>query len=195
MVTAHGSETDDEFEDDEDELEAKPSRGRTKSSGAFSASSGKGHFMSIVAKLKKMPPVYWVLGLGGAALAVDYFVEGEQSVASSLYRGIFGHGEGTSHGRGSAHAGPLGRSPASMAPGGMLPSPDGMLPSAGGMESFYYPAYPYRAPYDAYGPLHGYGHRRFAHSFRHGGAMHGHAGALHGRSGHTSHVRGGYDWE
>jgi hypothetical protein len=42
--------------------------------------------MSIVDKLKKMHPAYWVLGLGGVALGIDYYVERNKSVASSVYR-------------------------------------------------------------------------------------------------------------
>jgi hypothetical protein len=42
--------------------------------------------MSILEKMKKAHPAYWVLGLGGVALAIDYYVERDRSVASSAYR-------------------------------------------------------------------------------------------------------------
>ncbi|HTR02657.1 MAG TPA: hypothetical protein VMN82_05625, partial [Thermoanaerobaculia bacterium] len=46
--------------------------------------------MSITERLKKMPTSYWVVGLGAAALGVDYLVEGESSIASSIWRGVTG---------------------------------------------------------------------------------------------------------
>jgi hypothetical protein len=46
--------------------------------------------MSIMQKLKSMPTSYWVVGLGTAALGVDYLVEGESSIVSSIWRGITG---------------------------------------------------------------------------------------------------------
>ncbi|HYB23849.1 MAG TPA: hypothetical protein VED41_08635 [Solirubrobacteraceae bacterium] len=46
--------------------------------------------MSIMQKLKSMPTSYWVVGLGAAALGVDYLVEGESSIVSSIWRGVAG---------------------------------------------------------------------------------------------------------
>jgi hypothetical protein len=46
--------------------------------------------MSIMSKLKSMPTSYWVVGVGAAALGVDYLVEGEASIVSSIWRGVTG---------------------------------------------------------------------------------------------------------
>lgn len=46
--------------------------------------------MSIMSKLKSMPTSYWVVGLSAAALGVDYLVEGEGSIVSSIWRGVKG---------------------------------------------------------------------------------------------------------
>jgi hypothetical protein len=60
-----------------------------------------GGFLSgLLAKAKRLPAPYWVAGLGGGALLVDYLVEGEDSIASSLYRGIFGGGHEEERGGG-----------------------------------------------------------------------------------------------
>ncbi len=50
--------------------------------------------MSILDKMKKAHPAYWVLGLGGVALAIDYYVERDRSVASSIYRKLSGSKQG-----------------------------------------------------------------------------------------------------
>jgi hypothetical protein len=52
--------------------------------------AGAGFFSSLIARAKAAPAPYWVVGLGAGALAVDYFIEGPNSIASSIYRGIFG---------------------------------------------------------------------------------------------------------
>jgi hypothetical protein len=90
--------------------------------------------MSILAKLKNMPTAYWVVGLGGAALGIDYFVEGERSVVSSLYRGVFGgRGEGTAPQRRSL--------------GAARPGVPALVPAMGAPRVYYTaipPFYPYR---------------------------------------------------
>lgn len=43
-----------------------------------------------MSKLKSMPTSYWVAGLGAAALGVDYLIEGEGSIVSSIWRGVTG---------------------------------------------------------------------------------------------------------
>jgi hypothetical protein len=48
--------------------------------------------VSIMSKLKSMPTSYWVAGLGAAALGVDYLIEGEGSIVSSIWRGVTGGG-------------------------------------------------------------------------------------------------------
>jgi hypothetical protein len=172
------SKEDDFEDDDESDIEDSIKRSPVKRfSGAHRG--GKGHIMSIMAKLKKVHPAYWVLGLGGAALAVDYFVEGDQSVAASLYRGIFGasgHGHGHADAQHPAASHPTSAalpvaSPASAAPAMAMQSALYGYPN-------YYPAYPYH-----YGHFdrHGFGHEHGGHG--------GHGGE------HHAHVRGGYSWE
>jgi len=87
--------------------------------------------MSVVDKLKKMHPAYWVLGLGGVALGVDYYVERDKSVASSIYRKLSGQPE---------PAGALGAGPG----GGIarLLRPGVVLPSTYGPAEVFYPAFP-----------------------------------------------------
>lgn len=197
---------DEEIEDEEEESEDEPerthsivpkrvvSRASSASSGGSARSSGKGSLMSIIAKLKKVHPAYWVLGLGGAALAVDYFVEGDQSVASSLYRGVFGSGRSGGGGGGGSGGGV--RAQMGIPGGRVMP-----IPAMGYPQPEYYPAYPYHAPYDAYAAYH-HGHRYpgypgFGHwgmrrqTMGHGG-MGRHEGMNH--FGHA-HVRGEYSWE
>jgi hypothetical protein len=54
--------------------------------------------MSLMAKLKALPTSYWVLGLGSAALGVDYLVEGQNSIASAIWRGVTGGHKEVHHG-------------------------------------------------------------------------------------------------
>lgn len=211
MATAHALAADDEF--DEDELEPDEPKAKSSPFRSSRAPSGKGHFMSsIVAKLKKMPPAYWVLGLGGAALVADYFMEGDRSVASSLYRGIFSHaswGGGQGYGEeGADDGGGGGYNPAlsSGSPEGGMYDPS-MISSAlpmGFDEPMYYPAYPYRASPGSYRGYYRGPSRGGAHSFGQGRG-HGHAAehslpsahhATHATPGMShAHVRGGYGWE
>lgn len=58
--------------------------------GLRGKAAGGGFFSSMIARAKAAPAPYWVVGLGAGALAVDYFIEGPNSIASSIYRGIFG---------------------------------------------------------------------------------------------------------
>lgn len=122
--------------------------------------------MSILAKLKNMPTAYWVVGLGGAALGIDYFVEGDRSVVSSLYRGVFGgRAEGALEGR------PLGAVRPGTHPGGLAFVP------AMGAPRVYYTAIPPFYPYRHYHPSR-FGFRG-PYSHPHGGGPrphHGHYG-------------------
>ena len=132
--------------------------------------------------VKKMHPAYWVLGLGGAALAIDYFMEGDKSVASSLYRGIFGGKAASGEGNdGAAQLHPFTRL-ASVAIPGASYGPSYAVP--------YYPAFPpsiYAAPrYPGYAP--GFSGRP---GFGYGGRM---GGMGYGGHGHA-HVRGEFPWE
>lgn len=68
----------------------RSSRGGRGMRGARGKAAGGGFFASMLARAKAAPAPYWVLGLGAGALAVDYFIEGPNSIASSIYRGIFG---------------------------------------------------------------------------------------------------------
>jgi hypothetical protein len=97
----------------------------------------KGFSMSsLFAKLKKVKPVYLVLGATGIVLAADYYFEREQSVTMKLYREIFG---GT----------PIGslRSGRSFAPASSLPLQGVTLPFDGASmyppqfgDNVYYPS-------------------------------------------------------
>jgi hypothetical protein len=129
--------------------------------------------------VKKMHPAYWVLGLGGAALAIDYFMEGDKSVASSLYRGIFGGKAGSGEGGdGAAQLHPFARVAPMVMPGSSYAVP-------------YYPAFPpsiYAAPrYPGYAP--GFGGRPGFGYGRMGGLGYGYGGHGH------AHVRGEFPWE
>jgi hypothetical protein len=137
--------------------------------------------MSLVTKLKSVPIHYWILGLGGGALAVDYFVEGQRSVVSSVWRGIFGSRE---------HPAVARARKAAFRRGGIHPSAQPMMqpqmPSAftvpqGAMPQ-YYPAMP---PPVGHGPFH-YGQ---AFHWPHGEPHHG---ELHHGEHHHHH---GYGWE
>lgn len=131
--------------------------------------------MSIIDKLKRAHPAYWVLGLGGVALAIDYYVERDKSVASSIYRKLSGSaasGGGDSKGRASSY----GR----VAP---MPGAAVMLPGALYQTSqVYYPAFPSVHPYRHWmrrGPIfdHGFerslGHDRFGREYEHEFGGHG----------------------
>lgn len=100
--------------------------------------------MSILAKLKNMPTAYWVVGLGGAALGIDYFVEGDRSVVSSLYRGVFGGGR--------PEPMPAGRLSGSR-PGLVAPGRQMLVPGAMGPRVYYSavaPFYPHRHHHPSY---------------------------------------------
>lgn len=179
---------EDDFEDDAEVPEEALKHSRV--SRSFGArKGGKGHLMSIMAKLKKVHPAVWIAGLGGAALVVDYFVEGEASVASSLYRGIFGgHGGRGAHG-GRGGGGGLASSSAQPSLASAMPAALPVLPTQVAPYGYpiYYSAYPYQHSYDRRGFGHG-GHGGY-------GGHDGHEG--HGAHGHFGHgVRGGgYPWE
>ena len=90
--------------------------------------------MSIIAKMKAHP-VISIAGLGTLALGVDYFVEGDKSIAASLYRGIFGGGGGAGGERGDglpAHK---------TVPRGMPDAPAQVAPVLEYIPG-YYPAFP-----------------------------------------------------
>jgi hypothetical protein len=46
--------------------------------------------MSVMDKIKKIPAPYLIMGVGGVVLVADYFIEGPDSIASAIGRGIFG---------------------------------------------------------------------------------------------------------
>lgn len=100
--------------------------------------------MSILSRMKNAPTAYWVVGLGGAALAVDYLVEGHRSVLSSLYRGVFGseHHDHHDHGSKSREAPPV-QSPQESASVSPLQAPSA-TPAYGPV---YYQAFPSGYPY------------------------------------------------
>lgn len=196
-------ELDDEA-DDESEHDELP-RPRSFSS-APKRGGEKGHLMSIMAKLKKLHPAYWVLGLGGVALTVDYFMEGDQSIASSLYRGVFGgSGSGGDGGGGGGAArrrvlphGGTGMSPAIPGMGyAQMPEYYPAYPPSYGLWPGHYPRFASHMGHGWGHEGHGWGHE--GHGFGHGvpvqhaAAQHGtpaaHA-ALHG----SAHVRGDYPW-
>ncbi len=165
---SHHKKVDGEQRELREPRESRESRGR------------KGSLVDDFLKsAKKVHPVYWVLGLGGAALAIDYFMEGDKSVVSSLYRGIFGDklASGES-GEGAARPRPIVQM---------------VVPTAGTSYAVpYYPAFPppvYAAPrYPGYGSP-GFGGRPgYGYGGRMGGMGHG------GRGGHAG-VRGQFPWE
>jgi hypothetical protein len=88
--------------------------------------------MSILAKMKAHP-VLSIAGLGVAALGVDYFVEGDKSIAASFYRSIFGSGGGE-HGK-------RGLAPHKVVPRGMPEAPAQVAPVLEYLPG-YYPAFP-----------------------------------------------------
>jgi hypothetical protein len=105
--------------------------------------------MSIMAKLKAHPYLS-ILGLGAAALGVDYAVEGDKSIVSSLFRGVFGGGGGKDGGgKGGAHGGHP------QVPAGMPQAPAQVAPVMEYLPG-YYPAFP--AHYHPHWG-HGRGHR------------------------------------
>lgn len=117
--------------------------------------------MSIIDKMKKAHPVYWVLGLGGAALAIDYYVEKDRSVASSIYRKFFGGAGRREEGGGGRPM--LHRRAVPMPGATVMPSPFYQT------SQIYYPAYPPVHPYRHWmhrGPLFD---RGFGHGFGHHG--------------------------
>jgi|SRR5271166_517978 len=120
--------------------------------------------MSIIDKLKKAHPAYWVLGLGGAALAVDYYVEKDRSVASSIYRKLFGPKSLAGDGGGRA----------ALAPDGAAVMPGSLYRTT----QVYYPAFP---------PVHPHHHWMLRKPFFEGGfgrdwyGRHDHGFGHHGR--------------
>lgn len=132
---------EDDVEEADEELPSRQDlRASLRGSTAGTRQSHRGNpLMSIVAKLKKVKPVYWVLGLGGAALGVDYLMEGERSIVMSLYRGVFGHGHGGSGSGGGGkgrHALPGGGG------GGVAPALAPIGTVIAPQTPAYYPAYP-----------------------------------------------------
>src|SRR5271156_2448379 len=113
--------------------------------------------MSFLAKLKNAPTAYWVVGLGGAALAVDYLVEGHQSVLSSIYRGVFGHGHAHPRPRGGHSQGAMKARPAqAVAPSQSAIPAGGFLSPSGVVYYQAYPqGYPYHGPWASSWPRHG----------------------------------------
>lgn len=142
--------------------------------------------MSILEKMKKAHPAYWVLGLGGAALAIDYYVERDRSVVSSIYRKVFSPKRGVASRYGDEDG-----SGAALSPGAAAAVMPGSLYRT---TQVYYPAFPpvhphrhwmLREPFTS-SPLfeHGYGHGYFGHHGHEGGFGHREYGAF-GRN----HVR------
>lgn len=117
--------------------------------------------MSIIAKMKAHP-VLSIAGLGVAALGVDYFVEGEKSIAASLYRGIFG---------GSAEQGGRELPPHKFVPKGMPEAPAHVSPVLEYIPG-YYPAFPahYHPHWGPYEHIHGEMMRHHRWGGHHGGA-------------------------
>ena len=184
---------------DDLESEEPPSR-RTRARGMRGArgKSGGSLFASVLARVKAAPAAYWVLGLGASALAVDYFIEGDNSIASSMYRGIFGPSRKTNERPPAPAAAPSAPWPAARTPrmpGPVLPPPafastptpspvPYYLPTPYRPRPVYYPAMPsvYRTP--------------ISHAAHHGqqhGQLHLRSRTVRGRPrfGH----RTGYDWE
>jgi hypothetical protein len=158
----------------------------------------KSIWRSVIARVKSAPAPYWVVGLGASALAVDYFVEGRDSIVSSLYHAVFG--KKVEHGRGHASL-PLPHGAVAPAPpfhGAAAPAHFGPLPahlaeaSPYGAPGVFQPELfaPYYAPpapyYAATAPL--YPARRQWPGIHHYGQPH-HGGHHHGRGGHGGHGR------
>jgi hypothetical protein len=134
--------------------------------------------MSIIDKMKKAHPAYWVIGLGGAALAIDYYVEKDKSVASSIYRKFFG---GAAGGGGDGGVAPYPRRRAVIPMPGATLMPGSLYQSS----QIYYPAFPSVHPYRHWmrrGPIfdHGFGHDWFGHDYGHDWFGHGHDWFGHG---------------
>ena len=163
---------------EEDEIESRPGRAR-----------GRGGFLSgLVAKVKRLPTPYLVAGLGGGALHVDYLVEGDSSIASSLYRGIFG-------GRGERYEGrrlPMEAGVARQAP--IITRPTMVPAPAPGLDYYVVPV-PYYQPggyWPAHRPYRPYARVLRSHGFHPGWGHVPHA-APHGFWGGRHHA--GFDWE
>ena len=145
----------------------------------------------IPASLKKVPAAYWILGVGGTALAVDYAYEGDNSIVSSVWRMLSGKG----HMHVSPHAAYPSRpgsagtassnvfAPASTGPAALQEIFE-ILPAH---QRPYYAAWPARhhGEWNDWGRLHGYGRdsRGFGHDF--GGHGFGGHGFGHDFGGHS----------
>jgi len=169
-----------------DEEESIPASSGGRHRSLRTAGGGKGFFSSFVEKAKRAPAHYWVIGLGAGALAVDYFVEGENSLVLAAYRGIFGrshegHSRGTEHPRGVSHHGAPGPSLAAPGQESSASAPQVFDPMMG---SIYFPAMPPVYP----APRHHYHHHLYGPEFR--------GGRLFPRGGwHGHHHVGAYSWE
>jgi hypothetical protein len=130
--------------------------------------------MSIIDKLKNAHPAYWVIGLGGVALAIDYYVERDRSVASSIYRKL----SGAEKNKEGERQGTLRRRVSTPQAAVMLPG------SLYQTSRVYYPAFPSVHPYRHW--MHGEPifERGFEHGFGHEdwfGRRHEHDLGRHGR--------------
>jgi hypothetical protein len=122
--------------------------------------------MSIVDKMKKHPALSAV-GLGGGALAIDYLVRGDRSLASSFLRSLAGGGTAPSREAPQRAARPT---------RGVVPGATLLPAMMGYSRRFYYPAYPpsyYWGRWGAHPHEHWFGHghehgRGFGHGFHHG---------------------------
>lgn len=129
---------------------------------------------NIPSALKKIPTAYWILGVGGAGLAIDYAYEGQGSIVSSLWRMMTGGG---GH-RGSAHphAGhPLARHSRVPARGVMPSSVSQVLATPQFISPPYYEAWPSRHHVDwhDWGRRHGFDHGFGRQGYGYGGRAYG----------------------
>lgn len=188
--------------DEEESVIEKHSRGARGSRG------GSSFFSSLVQKAKNAPAHYWVIGLGVSALAVDYLVEGENSLAAAAYRGVFGggHEEQGPHAH-YPHAGRIAQRGSQAAPGGGAgggqgfgaPGLQAYGPAMGSMGLMGLTRYGYPAPspqyFQARAPIYPTPHHQFGHG-HFGPGFHSHGGGRgFGHEGHGHHLAGGYTWE
>ena len=150
--------------------------------------------MSIMSKLKSMPTSYWVAGLGAAALGVDYLIEGEGSIVSSIWRGVTGGHRSESPAIPGPHPGATHSLPAPGAPAQPLTIPP-PPPGAEYLVVPYYGHHRHRRYYPAHEPHH-VRERRFRNWPRRGYLPHP-GEDRHPHPGHEDRRfhAGHFDWE
>ena len=162
--------------------------------------SRSGFLSGLLAKAKRLPAPYWIAGLGGGALLVDYLVEGEDSIASSLYRGIFGGEERGEGRRGGRRGLPAGRQEALP----IITQPTTVPAGVPGLDyyvvpvPYYHPGRYFRA-HEPYRPNARFLRAREWHPDMHPGYWGGRHLGHPGHPGHPGYAhpgpRVGYDWE